>query len=97
MITNLSRGSSLQLSNIAITFINDYLDTFKGIQNAKAILDNKSSNDKKSSDLSLLVIRHNEDHKKKFKEFQWNIIEHAINENLYKLIAKKEIMINRVI
>lgn len=97
MNKEISRGASLNLSSIADVLITTYLDTYKGIIRTKSILDSNTNNQAKASELSELVIKYNVDSIPDFEKNQWSFIENSINKKLYTLIAKNELMIDRVV
>lgn len=95
----ISRGVAFNLSGIGVNFINNYLDTIKGIERSESIINEKSkTNLEKSEALSELVIKFNLDLKDNYKKAEWEFIEKTIKDNLYKMISKNELILkDRVI
>lgn len=95
----ISRGMAFNLSSIGVNFINNYLDTIKGIERSESIINEKSkTNLEKSEALSELVIKFNLDLKDNYKKAEWEVIEKTIKDNLYKMISKNELILkDRVI
>jgi len=93
----ISRGVSLNLSSIAVNFISNYLDTFKGIDQSKNVIESNKSANEKAMDLTISVMKYNDEYKNDFKENQWIFIENSVKEKLYGMISKNELIFDRVL
>lgn len=93
----ISRGVSLNLSSIAGNFISNYLDTFKGIDKSKNVIESNKSNNDKAIDLTLSVMKFNDEYRLNFKSNQWSYIENSVKEKLYVMISKNELIFDRVL
>lgn len=93
----ISRGVSLNLSSIAVNFISNYLDTFKGIDQSKNVIESNKDTSEKAQELTLFVMKYNDEYKNDFKESQWSFIENSVKEKLYLMISKNELTFDRVL
>lgn len=93
----ISRGVSLNLSSIAVNFISNYLDTFKGIDQSKNVIESNKETSEKAQELTLSVMKYNDEYKNDFKESQWSFIENSVKEKLYIMISKNELTFDRVL
>lgn len=93
----ISRGVSLNLSSIAVNFISNYLDTFKGIDQSKNVIESNKETSEKAQELTLSVMKYNDEYKNDFKESQWSFIENSVKEKLYLMISKNELTFDRVL
>ncbi len=93
----ISRGVSLNLSSIAVNFISNYLDTFKGIDQSKNVIESNKDTSEKAQELTLSVMKYNDEYKNDFKESQWSFIENSVKEKLYLMISKNELTFDRVL
>lgn len=93
----ISRGVSLNLSSIAVNFISNYLDTFKGINQSKNVIESNKETSEKAQELTLSVMKYNDEYKNDFKESQWSFIENSVKEKLYLMISKNELTFDRVL
>jgi hypothetical protein len=93
----ISRGVSLNLSSIAVNFISNYLDTFKGIDQSKNVIESNKETSEKAQELTLFVMKYNDEYKNDFKESQWSFIENSVKEKLYLMISKNELTFDRVL
>lgn len=93
----ISRGVSLNLSSIAVNFISNYLDTFKGIDQSKNVIKSNKETSEKAQELTLFVMKYNDEYKNDFKESQWSFIENSVKEKLYLMISKNELTFDRVL
>lgn len=93
----ISRGVSLNLSSIAVNFISNYLDTFKGIDQSKNVIESNKDTSEKAQELTLSVMKYNDEYKNNFKENQWSFIENSVKEKLYLMISKNELTFDRVL
>lgn len=93
----ISRGVSLNLSSIAVNFISNYLDTFKGIDQSKNVIESNKDTSEKAQELTSSVMKYNDEYKNDFKESQWSFIENSVKEKLYLMISKNELTFDRVL
>jgi len=93
----ISRGVSLNLSSIAVNFISNYLDTFKGIDQSKNVIESNKDTHEKALDLTVSVMKYNDEYRNDFKDNQWSFIENSVKEKLYLMISKNELIFDRVL
>lgn len=89
----ISRGLALELRSVGDNFIDSYLDSLKGIEEANKIISEKISNKNKSYQIYQKVMKFNDDFKINFKEDQWSYIEKSVSESLHKMISTNNIIL----
>jgi hypothetical protein len=99
MNTYISRGVAFNLSSIGVNFINNYLDTIKGIEKTDEVISNQKQSDfDKAVELAEHVVKYNSDLREDYKKDEWDYIADNIQKELYKLISNKSLLLkDRVI
>lgn len=91
----LTRGLSQTLRSIGSSFIDEFLDTYKGLEITKSIIESKDINYSKALKISDLIINYNESNQNNFTNNQWIKIREHVTDKVYSAVSSGKLTIER--
>lgn len=91
----LARGLSQNLESISDKFIENFLDSYRGLEKTKDIIDQNIEEYDKAEVLRSHILSFNDSNRKNFTEDQYEFLEDIIIKKLLYLIKQQKLNIER--